>query len=840
MRKSQIKVGGLYQIITKDGPTTVRVNDIKEISQKTIASKEKGTRSRPYTTVTCYDVFVLEGGARLEFRSAAKFLKEVTLPNSPATLYLGPLESTDEAVAAAVAAHDEEASKEADPTPSVPTATTGPTPAPVEYCTGEEPDCCEGDTGSAQDGVCAACGKLIREDEQCSDPTTVKSTDQGGQLTPALSVAPSIPAVTNGLAARIAATRTGRQVGTPVAGMVPNEEQEAILEVAAQQGLKALVISAGAGTGKTATLKMLEQVLRGRGQYTAFNKALVEESKAKFTKASVATTHSLAFRAVGRRYSHRLGGERMRSGQVARILQIEPLLLEMQGEVDSQGLPRTKTLSAEFLAGQVLVAVRRFCQSADPCIGRRHLKWIDGIDPVVGDRVSRENQEIVREYLGPFLKRAWEDLCHLEGRLPFDHDVYVKIWGLGQGVDRPVISADYILLDEAQDTAPVFLDIIQQQKHALLVMVGDENQQIYEWRGAVNAMAAFQGAPRRVLSQSYRFGQTIADVANTILGTLEEPTDLVMRGMPGMPSRVAELERADCYLYRTNAGAVGRVMLSLKEGLRPHLIGGGADVVRWCQAAIDLKATGKTSHPELCCFDSWGEVEEYSKTDEGQDIRLMVKLIKEFTAEAIRDALRDMPDEASADLVVSTVHKSKGREWDTVKLGPDFPTANKMQDSDRRLLYVGATRAKLTLDISECPPFCGARSSGENSAEGGGAWVPGLEVEYTVPMPTFEEQEEWYRHRGAKHVVSAMVGAGYGQHTMVPIVLSEEKRHQEVVSKMTVKFTWCKYDDKWCARGPINTPVGTKVEVERRDGSKQAATIREVVKEYPDAWIYRI
>ncbi len=80
--------------------------------------------------------------------------------------------------------------------------------------------------------------------------------------------------------------------------MVPNAEQESVLATAATDGLRVMVIGAGAGCGKTATLKMLEQVLPGRGQYTAFNTSLVTESKSKFVKARCNTTHSLAFGAV--------------------------------------------------------------------------------------------------------------------------------------------------------------------------------------------------------------------------------------------------------------------------------------------------------------------------------------------------------------------------------------------------------------------------------------------------------------------------------------------------------------------------------------------------------------
>jgi superfamily I DNA/RNA helicase len=631
--------------------------------------------------------------------------------------------------------------------------------------------------------------------------------------------------------------------------MVPNEEQEAILDAVVQDGLRVLVIAAGAGTGKTATLKMIEQVRKGRGQYTAFNTSLCAESKAKFVKCAVNTTHSLAFRAVGRLYQHRLGGERMRSSQIARILGIEPLTITLPGmgepEMDAEGKPtgrnldKLKVLQAEFLAGQVLTAIRRFCQSADREIGDDHLRYIDGIDVTKADgRRGRENNNRVRDYLLPFCRKAWADLSRVDGQLPFAHDVYVKLWQLGTGNDRPIIAADYILLDEAQDTAPVFLDVLKQQTHAMLVFVGDSNQQIYEWRGAVDAMKAYPNAERRLLSQSYRFGQSVADVANAILTTLEEPTDLRMRGMPGLPSRIAEVAEPRCYLYRTNAGAVGRVMQAIAEGKKPHLIGGGADVVAWCQAAVDLQAKRGTRHPELCCFETWGEVETYAATDEGSDLRLMVKLVKEFGAEKIRDALRDMPKEEAADLVVSTAHKSKGREWDTVRLGPDFPTANKMSDPDRRLLYVAATRAKLVLDISECPPFCGGHSGRDTGNAENDGWVPGIPVAYTQPMPSAADLAAYMAGKGPSSPAAALnTPAAVPTPPARPNAHTANGGYANGNGNGSGEFTWANMDGRWCVRGPKDHS-GKMVTVVRKNGTRSQVTLRGIHRKIGDLWFY--
>lgn len=55
--------------------------------------------------------------------------------------------------------------------------------------------------------------------------------------------------------------------------------------------------------------------------------------------------------------------------------------------------------------------------------------------------------------------------------LPLGHDGYLKLWALSD----PVILADYILMDEAQDTNPVVLGVLQRQP-AQMIYVGDKHQ----------------------------------------------------------------------------------------------------------------------------------------------------------------------------------------------------------------------------------------------------------------------------------------------------------------------------------------------------------------------------
>jgi superfamily I DNA/RNA helicase len=529
---------------------------------------------------------------------------------------------------------------------------------------------------------------------------------------------------------------------------------------------------------------MIGDVLKGVGQYTAFNSALVAESAAKFqgTKVSCNTTHSLAFRAVGRKFSHRLNGNRVRAEQVAKMLGIKEMEIQVAGS--------KKRLAPGWLASQVTGAIRRFCQSADREVQSSHFKYVDGIDAPGGDgQRSYANNEQVRKHLLPYAERAWADLSSEQGQLPFSHDHYVKVWQL----NKPVISADYILLDEAQDTAPVMLDVLQRQK-AVVILVGDSAQQIYEWRGAVNALASFPGAPRRFLSQSFRFGPAIAAVANKVLETLEEKTPLRLRGLPSIQSRVGPITNPQAILCRTNAVAVASLLNAIAEGKKPFLVGGGSDVISFVDAARQLQQGLATNHPDLACFGNWSEVQEYAKMEEGEDLRLMVKLIDNFGADNILSALRAMPAEKDADLVISTAHKSKGREWDSVVLAADFPTVSKSQDSDRKLLYVAVTRAKLELDVSQCPFFTGDDS-------------------LALDMALVNRQQP----------VEGIIPPA------------------PITPPAPADFSWVKSPrlNDWAVRGPVGH-VGKTVDVKRKDGSTSKKYLLQTVWSDATTAIYQV
>jgi len=152
----------------------------------------------------------------------------------------------------------------------------------------------------------------------------------------------------------------------------------------------------------------------------------------------------------------------------------------------------------------------------------------------------------------------------------------------------------------------------------------------------------------------------------------------------------------------------------------PALVGGGDEIVRFARGAQDLMQTGFSDHPDLACFSDWGEVRRYVDEDEqGSDLRLNVKLVEDFGVQVILDALDRTVREQDATVIVSTAHKSKGREWSSVQVAGDFPSpeSGRLGDEELRLLYVACTRARRELDI-EAVDALRAPENGSQSQEG--------------------------------------------------------------------------------------------------------------------------
>jgi len=560
--------------------------------------------------------------------------------------------------------------------------------------------------------------------------------------------------------------------------MHPTREQEQAIE--AYLTGENLRIEALAGTGKTTTLKMLVQHGSPRGGkilYTAFGKKVIEDAKAKFPRTvQVKTNHSLAW-GVGRLYQEK--------GRLQGRLSPSDLVSHFRWSANS--FPAGVDERSGAFA--VIETINSFCQSASDSISVEHA-YRHAQRLVRGDAQMREIVGVVTDRA----RAAWEEAIDPSGGLPVTHDMYLKLWALRD----PYIQATTILLDEAQDANGVMIGVLQKQAHAQLVVVGDRQQQIYSWRGAVDAMDAFDFVHSTTLTQSFRFGPEIAEVANAVLIDQCE-RDVHLTGDPAQPGYVGHCEVPHCYLARTNAALIGQahMLTTVYPGYRVGVVGGVDELIKLVEGAAALQRRERTQVADLAEFNDWHEVQEAAKHAAYGHLRTLVQLVDDFGAAPLRSMLERLrgneSDPDACDALLSTAHKAKGAEFSSVRLLDDFKPKGPPDDVGRygwtpeegNLLYVACTRAREHLDIANCEAVISSLPNGFRSTlphaqsmsdvDGGDgfdeddidSWCPAMPAEGGLPVPLMEGRfthpfiegglvHVEHTEDGAKVIVSAM------------------------------------------------------------------------------------
>lgn len=496
--------------------------------------------------------------------------------------------------------------------------------------------------------------------------------------------------------------------------MKPTEEQQRAIDLA-RDG-RSFVLDAKAGAGKSSTLRMISRVMpsNSRGLLTAFSAQVIADArKANFPNSvRITSNHGLAVPAFGKHYFDQ--------GRLKRRL-TPRVIVEAFGLRDGH-FPGD--LTAEQGAHLALEAVLRFQQGAEQALLPNHLVLPGSVDDIADE---------VAVAVFRLANKLWSAMSDLRGNLPATHDTYLKLWALS----NPRIRADYVLLDEAQDANALIVEVLNAQD-AQLIVVGDPHQQIFSWRGAVSAMERFATDGRALLSQSFRFGNMVAQAANAVLaGHLGEAVRV--RGFEQVSDRIGSFDRRKPYtvIARTNATLIGQIVAC--KG-RVAVVGGVADLMKLVDGAAALQRGERAiACADLADFRTWKEVVDYAESDAGRDLAVLVRLVNDYGTDGLLQILRRVDgneaDEERCDVILTSAHKSKGREWNHVLLMDDFPVPNdadlglpsdeepsKWNEEEARLLYVAVTRAKLVLDVSVCDAWLDALER----CQGAGVVLPGL------------------------------------------------------------------------------------------------------------------
>lgn len=479
------------------------------------------------------------------------------------------------------------------------------------------------------------------------------------------------------------------------------DEQLHVVELSKNN--RVVKIEAGAGCTKTTTLSLVAEANQTPSLYLAFNKNLVEESAGKFPSwVTRKTTHSVAYGAFGAQLQNKLkrpdGPYQNVCGTGSEIARYYKIRAECFCDDDD------KIITPAGIGVAVKETLARFESSADELLGKQHVSYRPA-KSYVNDPTFKYDR-----YCTTVLSYAallWKERINTSKKIMATHDTYLKLYQLS----KPDLSQYTMLyLDEMQDSTDCVIDIVKRQMQSKIILVGDDAQAIYGWRGAVSAMGKFDGQVGQ-LTTSFRFGPAIASEARMVLG-LKEGGGLDIKGwdqvrsevLDYLPPEMEPLTRA--VLYRTNSALIADGVEYILAGRKVALEMDTRDYINIMNSVVALKFNDmkNVKHEEVVPYPSWRHLMEELEHLSGGDLPRITKLVAENQHIRVLQALADYKKPENPDLILTTAHKSKGREFDIVVLANDFPDVFDkdgefigLEDAEANLLYVALTRAKYTL-----------------------------------------------------------------------------------------------------------------------------------------------
>lgn len=464
----------------------------------------------------------------------------------------------------------------------------------------------------------------------------------------------------------------------------PTEEQLDILKTFKQ--VNTLKIQAVAGAGKTSVLRMLAEDNKEPSLYVCYNRVIAEEARTKFpSHVECRTTHSLAYAEFGKYLEHKL---RFVKG---RFLVSTNTQLVNYFNIKDIGSGK-ETIPARSIASLANKTVNRFQNSAEDKITFEHIPYHD-VKELTSHHPNLDTQAFCKQ-LTSLATQMWNARINPRTDVKANDDTYLKMWQLS----KPKLKYGIIYFDEAQDSNPAVLDVVKQQK-AKMVFVGDTYQSIYQFRNAVNAMETID-APVKYLSKSFRYGKAVADIASMIISD-----EIKVEGMESIKSSIGQFgSEPYTQIFRTN-GKLLEAAVELIEKKANVFI--EVDTKDFCKQLASAEALMRCqekyiTHAGIACYPTWEDLKEAAKED--AELNRIVAIVSKKNTRQFINALEKLSTPKKADIILTTAHKSKGKEWSNVVIADDFPFKDKeslvnMPQAEINLLYVACTRAINKLDV---------------------------------------------------------------------------------------------------------------------------------------------
>ncbi len=450
----------------------------------------------------------------------------------------------------------------------------------------------------------------------------------------------------------------------------PTPEQSAILDFVATRP-ENLMIRALAGTGKSATLLMIDQASQGPCLYLVFNTANAKEATKEFKSSTlVKTFNSIGHRVWANTCAHKIVLSKTKILDIFRAIATEaprPHAKEMWKVYDSvkAGVDMARNLG--YIPANHAKASASLCEDWD-----------------VWEAMDETPSPLAKELIGEILLESIRQ--SYRGCVDFTDQCYMA--GLFGGVYPRF---PLVLVDEYQDLNPVQHHLLTKLcKHSRQIGVGDDAQSIYQFRGAVvggmsSAVDRF-GMETMGLTVSFRCPSAIVNNVKWRVPDFKASRE------GGSVTHGRAIDDHSTVICRNNAPLLGQAMMMLYNGRSVNVA--GVDIAK--SLLHQMAKLGPEDMPRATALDaveSWEAAREAAGSKTGKDMAGCMRVFLQ-RAKTLGGAIAIAKHafEQSGTVSFVTGHKAKGLEWDRVyHLEPKLC---RDEGQDPNIRYVIDTRSR--------------------------------------------------------------------------------------------------------------------------------------------------